>query len=165
MKGPADASARVALAWDGRFFYLDVRVEDDRHEQPQVGGDIWKGDSIQFALDFHPDDRPGKAPWTELGVALCGSQVQVYRWTEPDGPVANVECRVQRVGNRTQYRIAVPWSVFGAGPPKPWQRAGFALVVNDADGKGRDGWLELFSGIGWRKDPEKFGSIFFAPKK
>jgi hypothetical protein len=36
---------------------------------------------------------------------------------------------------------------------------GFALIVNDNDGKGRDGWLALFGGIGWHKEPGEFGIL------
>jgi hypothetical protein len=39
--------------------------------------------------------------------------------------------------------------------------SGFALIVNEDDGAGRDGWLELYSGIGYGNDPRKLGLVRF----
>ncbi|GIO12726.1 hypothetical protein J19TS2_22810 [Cohnella xylanilytica] len=39
----------------------------------------------------------------------------------------------------------------------------FSLLVNDNDGRGREGWAEYNGGIGTSKDVHAFGDVFLLP--
>ena len=61
----------------------------------------------------------------------------------------------------TVYELKIPWSELL--PPdceiKANSKLGFSLLINDNDGSGRRGWLEMTPGIGWYKNGEEFTRI------
>lgn len=155
--GPQDNSATVSLAHDMDYLYVWVEVTDDQQAQPEVGGGVWRGDGVQLSLapvDGKPEDR------VEIGLSLTSQGPQVYRWTQHEELLADVPLSVTREGQVTRYEAAIPWSVLGGCPADGAQRR-FALVVNDRDGKDREGWLRLFAGLGWSKDVNKHGYLQF----
>lgn len=155
--GPADAAATVTMARDMDYLYLCVEVTDDQQAQPEVGGGVWRGDGVQLSLaplDGKPEER------VEIGLSLTPKGPQVYRWTRHEEVLADVSLSVTREGTVTRYEAALPWSVLGGCPAEGAQRR-FALVVNDRDGKEREGWLRLFDGLGWSKDVSKHGFLQF----
>ena len=156
-KDAADCSALLQLAWDKQALYLCVRVTDETHGQPYTGTQIWKGDSIQLALSQQPE----AGTRTEIGFALTAQGPRVFRWTQPRGPMAAVQCSIRRDAGETLYEAAIPWTELHIPVPSPGTTLGFALVVNDNDSGIREGWLRLFNGIAWSKDPGQFGTLFF----
>jgi hypothetical protein len=50
-KGPAQLSARVALAWDDDYLYVGVDVTNPELYQPFFGRGIEKGDGFEIALE------------------------------------------------------------------------------------------------------------------
>jgi hypothetical protein len=174
--GPDDLSAKIGVAYDEKRLYLAVDVTDDQHVQPETGSEVWKGDGIQFAVDFDPTRRlPPAAPHqvAEIGLALGAKGPEVFRWTPfgPEGAQGPITDKVSfaavRTGTHTVYEAAIPWETLLA--PPDWRPpatggtvVGFALVVNDNDGSGRKGWLQLFGGIGYGKDPTKYGLLILA---
>ena len=160
-KDAADCSALLQLAWDTQALYLCLRVTDETHGQAYTGTQIWKGDSIQLALSQQSEPGVSSGSRTEFGFALTPTGERTFRWTEPRGPVDAVTCSIRRDGGETLYEAAIPWSELGIAVPSPGTTLGFALVVNDNDSGIREGWLRLFNGIAWRKDPSQFGTLFF----
>jgi hypothetical protein len=63
------------------------------------------------------------------------------------------------VGDRTTYEVSWPLSALALSAASV--RAGLALnlLVNDDDGEGRNGWIELAPGLGLSKEPAKFPII------
>ncbi len=59
-----------------------------------------------------------------------------------------------RDGDRTRYELRIPLQGLAA---QRILRASF--LVNDADGAGREGWLEWTPGIGREKRPAMFGQV------
>ena len=57
-KSAADLSAKVWVAWRPDMLYLAAEVTDDQLRQTEAGGDVHKGDHIQFLLDVAPDKEP-----------------------------------------------------------------------------------------------------------
>ena len=94
----------------------------------------------------------------EIGLSLTPKGPQVYRWTQHEELLADVALSVTREGTTTRYEAALPWSVLGGCPADGAERR-FALVVNDRDGKDREGWLRLFDGLGWSKDVSQHGFL------
>ena len=56
--GPAQFSARVALAWDVNNLYIGVDVTDKQIYQPFLGRGIQDGDAFRVVLDTDPPDEP-----------------------------------------------------------------------------------------------------------
>jgi hypothetical protein len=174
--GPDDLSAKVGLMCDEGYLYLEADVTDDRNVQTETGPDVWQGDNIQFAVAFDPTRHfpPGGQPSaTEIGLTLGPKGPEVYRWLPfgpagKDGPLTGgAALTAVRRGTHTIYLASIPWS--DLLPPPGWKLAagqptvlGFALIVNDNDGAGRKGWLQLFGGIGYGKDPGKYGLIILS---
>jgi hypothetical protein len=57
------------------------------------------------------------------------------------------------------YEIRIPAAELGADPLAEGREMGFTMLVNDADGEGREGWVEWTPGIGAFKEPDSFGMI------
>jgi len=164
--GPQDLSAKVRLAWDHRALYVLVAVTDDRHVQSHHGPDVWQSDNVQLAFDadlaaWHAREEGKPVAYAEIGLTRTDTGDEVYRWLWREGPVAGVRFKSSREGQITTYEAALPWPELNASAPRPGALSGFALLVNEDDGEGRDGWLQLYDGIGYGKDPRKFGVLRF----
>ena len=180
--GPEDLSGTIQLRWSDTALFVALDITDDVHCQPNSGRDVWQGDSVQLALNARPVlSPPGSLPvWEanpvprEFSLALTRGGPELYRWTplapspELEGPLTQGELVVGREGTHTVYECALPWTALALPPeaefrPHAGALLGFAVIVNDNDGQGRDGWLQLFDGIGYGKEPEKYGQIILAP--
>jgi len=161
--GKADLDGQIWLSYDRDNFYLTAKITDDVHAYQADGADIWKNDSIQFAI---AQGVPGSSnEWYEYGISDTAKGVQIYRWIAPSnkkrGPVINGQVNIMRdeTNKQTIYELALPWSELA--PIKYNQPEGFhfSMVVNDNDGNGRKGWIEWASGIGLEKKPSLFRSM------
>ena len=148
-----DISAQAAIAWNLSFLFVAARVEDDIFYPSDSGPNFWRGDSIQFA--FAPK---GAAPFF-VGAADLTFGPRVIPTDVPDGypdDLWNVPFEVKHDGSRVTYVVAVPWRYLGALNPLSDEEFGFNIIVNDNDGGGRRGWLQISDGIGDGSDASKF---------
>ena len=169
-KGPSDLSCRGRLQWDDDNLYLLVEVLDDEYIQENEGGDIWKGDGIQFALDFERENDDITKGHHEIGLALKGSEIIKWRWLsaygKPVGEFRGAHVIIGKAEGRMIYEASVPWrDLLPPGrKPEPNEIFGFCLIVNDVDSDGRGrGWIEYTGGVGRTKDPNLFSEIILAP--
>jgi hypothetical protein len=165
-KGPEDLSATLQLLWDDQALHVRVCVTDDKHVQNQHGVEVWQSDNVQLAFDgglrAWQARQDGKSlPFTEIGLTRTDTGDEVYRWLTKEGPVPGIRLKTDRQANLTTYEASIPWSELGATTPHKGDLAGFALIVNEDDGEGRDGWLRFHDGIGVGKDPSRFGVLRF----
>ena len=139
-------------------------MTDDVHAQQAVDGDIWRGDSVQLAIDTRNDAQPGRNYDNndyEYGLAL-GSEGRpiVWCWQAPPGaaagPIENCPVRIERIDDRTVYRAALPWSRLAPLQPKAGTVFNLNFIVADNDGLGRRYWIGLSPGIAEAKLPDCF---------
>jgi hypothetical protein len=163
--GDADLSGDVAVTWDEHNLYLSATITDDQHTQDAVqSGQIWAGDSIQFAVS---EGTPGEAgSWYEYGIGLTSDGPVVHRWSAASGnlgTVSGADVAITRDAATTTYELALPWDTHLA-PIEPGDGLlSFSMLVNDNDGSGRKGWIEWGSGIGSGKNPSLFKAIRLEP--
>jgi hypothetical protein len=157
--GADDLSAVVTARYDANALHLHADVTDDVFSQEFALGDVWKGDSIQLAVDPAWARRPDLSGAVEFGLALTPDGPQVYRWTPPAGVVPGATLIVNRRGNVASYEATIPWRELGISAVHPPQTMGFALVVNDNDGGRRDGWLAYGDGIATEKRSDRYGTL------
>jgi hypothetical protein len=158
--GPDDLDGSIWGNWDQDHFYLTAKIKDDVHFTPASGEEIWKNDSIQFALMA---GIPGEnLNWYEFGISDTPLGSQIFRWSSPNasakGLVTNGSLQVKRdeAQKVTVYELALPWSELAPIKPEKNEAISFSLLVNDNDGNGRKGYIEWGSGIGEVKDSKKF---------
>ncbi len=162
---PVDFSARCQLVFSEEGLHMAVAATDDRHEQGFEPEELWQGDSVQFAVD--PGCRAWQAAahgealaWYEAGIALGAQGTMSFRWRPDLGPTQGLKAAMVRREDVTVYEVTVPWKEMGLeAAPENWLPIGFSLLINENDGEGREGWLQLFDGIGFSKDPRKFGVL------
>lgn len=156
-----DQSARAWITWDDDALSVSVDVVDDVHDQPATGANIWQGDSVQFTV---AGGAPGAATaWHEFGMALTSEGPQLYRWLsvgEGAGTVPGAQVAVSRDEDthHTVYEVSVPWSAL-AGVDRDASLLSSAIIVNEADGDGRDGYLAWGGGIAAEKDSAQFHPV------
>jgi hypothetical protein len=140
---------------------IAVKATDNIHLQNESVSEMWKGDSIQFALQT--------------------STKQLYEWTAgrtKDGPKLqqSVSLAGQPVGGRsfptfisrdeatktTWYELRIPAKLPGLRATLDGSAA-MSLIVNDNDGQGRKGWIEWTPGIGQSKNPQLYQPITLKP--
>ncbi|WP_193726864.1 sugar-binding protein [Paenibacillus guangzhouensis] len=158
--GSSDLDGSIWANWDQDAFYLTAKVKDDVHSTPASGEEIWKNDSIQFALmNGIPGENLG---WYEIGISDTPQGPQIYRWLSADtsakGIITKGSLQVKRDEARkeTLYELALPWSELTPIRPDANEAISLSFLVNDNDGLGRKGYIEWGSGIGEVKDAKKF---------
>jgi alpha-L-fucosidase/lysophospholipase L1-like esterase len=156
--GAADLSGSVWVTWDEDYLNIAAAIRDNVHSQEQTEGQIWLGDSIQFALS--PGMPGDQTSMYEFGMALTPAGPQLYRWSAIEGEtglMADPALAVARDETRqeTYYELALPWTELSPILPDDGL-FGLSLLVNDNDGHGRKGWIEWGGGIGGIKDPGQF---------
>ncbi len=158
----SDLSLRFALMWDATNLYVGVEVADDVHDNDAAADMLWSGDSVQAALDVgqnggHSYDDTDDF---ELGWALLPAGPASWRWTAPvTAPADGSQVFVASITGGLAYEIRIPSTSLGISTLAEGQMMGFTMLVNDADGEGREGWVEWTPGIGSFKDPASFGVL------
>lgn len=159
--GPMQAQ----IAWDATHLFLAVNVRDANHQQPHRGRDIWKGDCIQVAFDPQRDAVRGSRydiNDSEYALALTADGPQLWRFICPlgsyVGEVNAAAVAVRRVGDRTHYEAAIPWSEIGEVKPQAGRLIGMSIAACDWNGEERT--VHRFGdGIIGAKEPYRFASI------
>lgn len=158
-QGPADLSARIDLASDADALLVRVAVRDDHHVQPNPAASAWRGDGVQIAFEV-----PDAGVW-ELGAALADDGTVLRSiWMHPDGAAADPAAFIAGIapeGGELIYDVRIPFAAFGLDAGIVAQGIRFNLIVNDNDGRLREGFLRIAPGIGERKDPGAFPLIRF----
>ncbi|MBD3942105.1 hypothetical protein IF188_10390 [Microbacterium sp. NEAU-LLC] len=153
-EGEADLSGTIQPTWDAEGLHLHATIADDVQAQPNSGEQIWAGDSIQFTVQA---GMPGETkPWDEIGIALTATGPVVWKWVAGSGEtgeVAGAEASIVRddAAATTTYDLTLPWSAVAPADPAT-RLVSMSFVVNDDDGAGRTGWIEVGSGIARSKD-------------
>lgn len=168
---PEDLVVSGWVAWDARGLWIALDVQDDQQTFPQSEA-VWNWDSLQVALDLGSDGQPGdaydgndleielghradQAPWCFLGACPPGwpreaLSAKLVGAVLPDPATGKVA-----------YELFVPAELIASvAPLTPDTVLGFSLLVNDNDGGGRAGWLELTPGIGLGKRPAEFAWLW-----
>ncbi|WP_176835622.1 MULTISPECIES: DNRLRE domain-containing protein [unclassified Paenibacillus] len=163
--GESDLSGDVKVAWDAQNLYVSARMTDNSFDQNETVANAWKGDSLQFGIS---SGVPGESlKGYEFMISLPPSGAKAYRALDPQdsvpGLITNYQLAIVRneAQKATTYEFALPWSHMpGISPDQGLY--GFSLLVNDADGGGRKGWIEWGAGIGSTKNPALYKPVRFA---
>lgn len=162
LHGDSDLSAEFKMNYDRQMLYLHIVVTDDVHSQKFSGNELWRGDSIQMAFSSFKSRMAIPDPGTEYQLGLTETGPQVLRESSQLNLKTPTEVTLQakRTDNRTTYEIAVPFREIGVEDPKPGTTFGFSIVINDDDGKKREGYLHWGDGIGTGvKAPEEYNWV------
>jgi len=167
-------SGKLSLAWDDANLYIGADIVKDTFSQPFTGGDIWKGDSLQIAIDpvFGNKDKVRLKPsgfryqvsdaadFCELGLADSASVPIIYRWKGGDaGIVAGARLVVKHEGTHTIYEAAVPWKEIAEPAPAEGDTIGLGFIANYNTGGEWKGCFEGTGGISGKKDKTLFTDL------
>jgi len=154
-----EMGAALKLGWTPSHLHVLLEVTDTLHHCPYGAGEIWRGDSVQVALD--PGLEGGSVydgNDVELGVALTPEGVVSCTFA---GEISGCSTSIARPdASHAVYEIAIPLSELGIDG-KLATRLGFNILANDADGGERVAWIDLTPGIGERKSPGLYQTLTF----
>lgn len=154
-KGPEDLSAKIWAWKNNKALNLRIDVRDDVHVQNEKAADIWRGDSIQLAIQY-----PGNPAFLEIGAAQ-GADGQIHRpvWTVPTGlniGSEDFDVACKDIPGGLRYELALPYGKFGLTDAIREKGFRFNLIVNDNDGTLREGFIRIAPGLGETKDAAAF---------
>ncbi len=160
-KGDDDLSATVRTMADGKALYLGITVRDDIHSAAP-GAMAWTNDSIQLGIDpRHERTEARYGPHDSEYSLMMDSEgkPQVQCWVAPAGlgdQSRAFTLAVKRTGLDTVYEVEIPWTAIGVMVGAGGPVLGLDVLVNDNDGTGRRGYIEMTPGIGKSKDPSQY---------
>jgi len=167
-KGPEDLSATAYFLWDDEQAYFAMRVVDDVFHQPYLGGEIWKGDSIQIGLGLSPLEDIAGVYYAEGAMALTQRGKLLWVYHAPgipyEGEFQELNFAIGRQGNEIIYEAAIPYRSLNF-PISSGAWIGLDIMVNDNDGQGRKSWMEWGGGLGKEKNPRLFWDMVFIERK
>lgn len=151
--------AWARCTWEPDMLLVDVLVDKPEHQQPFLGADIWKGDSIQVALQ---GGGPGTAGFTEIAAALTAQGPILYRHASQAkgpgriGPMDPSYVRIAQAGTRTLYSLRLPVAAVDLPVLTSGMSVRFALILNHHDGRSRVGYYHWGEGIAHAKAPAEY---------
>ena len=149
-QGESDLSARLRLACDTDYLYLQMEVTDDVLRHPERKDQMWKSDSLQIGLA--PDKN---ATIQEFCVGMIGGKVCVYKHGNggtlkegelTDSALVRADIAESKDG-QVIYRVALSRRLLTGNQTL------FNVLVNDDDAGYRKQWIELRPGLGEDKSP------------
>ena len=146
--GAADLSGTANFQYDASGLTINAAVTDDVFAQTETAPNLWRGDSLQFAIS---NGLPGEnATATELGAALLPTGPAVYTFGtsdgSPTGTTPGATAVITRADGVTSYQVKVPWAALGFQGALA-EPVAISLALNENDGAGRAGALQWASGI------------------
>ena len=100
---------------------------------------------------FNADDR-------EFGLVLGPTGAKALQ-TVPERRALDVPVAIERQGEDTVYRVALPWDLIGV-KPLAGNVLGLSFIVNQNNGQGRGYWMGLTPGIGEAKRPVAYRDLY-----
>ncbi|MBR0460096.1 MAG: hypothetical protein IJJ26_12735 [Victivallales bacterium] len=158
------------VAYHTKGLELHIDVQDKVHFNQCDDMRFWEVDSVQFALDCvgngYPDDRIEFAAGPR-GIIYKLSTPQLKGdipadYSEANVPLTKSTVKVTRNGNTTSYDIHVSEGDLFPFICKENIPLRFSLLINNNDGKGREGYLQWAAGIGTSKTPAHYGDLTLA---
>jgi len=175
-EGVPDISARALVGVHQDGVDLVVEVHDPKHVQNE-SEKWWQGDSLQVGIDCEGRGliggnmeivaalKPNGVVFWKLAVANAGADLPA-EIAQANSAMKRGECKITREGEKTIYRIRIPWSELYPMVYNPKQDLKISVLVNDNDGQGRSGYLGWGGGIGGNeKDPLQYGTLKSPLKK
>ncbi len=158
--GPKDLSGAITLGRKPGALLVRVDATDDTHFQEDSGPNVWRGDCVQMGIKI-----PGQQGFWEFGLSMLkDGKAEVFCWSRPTGfddPVKKVTLTTTPTDGKLLHAAEFPYDALGLSDAILESGLRFNLIVNDNDGKGRKGWVQIAPGIGQGKDPEQFPYIVF----
>ena len=161
-RGPHDLSAKLYFAWNPEHLLFAADVTDDVHCQPYPDGTMYHGDCVQLFLDVLKNGSARTAESDDYDILLGDTPLGplVYAASVPPDRLpllADADLRIRRgpKGNRF-YDLKLPASSIKDLRLASGTVLGATVVVNDNDGHGRRGWLELTPEAGTTRDIRSF---------
>jgi len=159
-------STRFALMWDEENLYFLGIVRDNAFDQVNTGSLIWEGDSFQLGFDCANAGESLETGEGQYNYGLAKTKKGDETWSWPvgqkksDRPAGDIHFVFGNPKKDTYiYEAAIPKRLLSPLEMKDGARFGFTLLLNDNDGGGRRGWLELTPGIGTGFNPSYFTSF------
>lgn len=149
-QGESDLSARLRLACDADYLYLQMEVTDDVRRHPERKDQMWKSDSLQIGL---APDKDGSMQ--EFCIGMVGGKVCIYKHGKEgalkegevtDSSLIRAEITEGKDGQAI-YRVAMSRRLLTGNQTL------FNVLVNDDDAGYRKQWIELRPGLGEDKSP------------
>lgn len=174
---PQKLSGNGYTSWDSHNLYFAAEITEEHHNLAITNAaDLWKGSSIQLAIDPRKSNNPGANGYTEIAYGLSNSgQMLAYRYNAVTGhetgefTAGSFHVSRNEETKKTIYEIAIPWSeLLPAGvSAEEGSELGISFLANYSDGSRpnagngdvRNGWIEYNSGIGSIKAPDQFGYL------
>jgi hypothetical protein len=144
--GPEDLSATGQMAWrrEGLFLYLDIT--DDHLRQTERGKAMWKGDHVEWYLDFAPDTEPDRSSFAKgqfqisfspgnfrtTGDALVDIKPEVCSHYPPELDTSTISYVALRTPSGWQMEAMIPFSLLGVSPEANMPVA-CEVAVSDSD--------------------------------
>ncbi|MBQ8753772.1 MAG: beta-galactosidase [Lentisphaeria bacterium] len=147
--GAEDLSAQWRIRADGSGVHFKITVRDDIHCKAAPGEKaLWTVDGIQLGFAA-PDARNCQV---EICVYTAADGKAAYHFFTPEKETfRKCNVKINDISNGKEYLISVPWQ--SLLPLNPFEAKKFRanFIVNDNDGQGRKGYIELAKGIGESK--------------
>lgn len=160
--GPQDLSAKIRMKVEQGVWTIKFDVTDDKHIQPYRGINVWKGDNVQIAFQV-----PGqKALWIAGLTLLADGNPELCLWESPatfagKKPLEKWTLKARRTGTLTEYEVKIPLASIGMNSNQLKQGIRFNALINDNDGYGREGWIQITEGIAGNRSSEKYPLLIF----
>jgi hypothetical protein len=163
---PDKIGPSFTAAWDAENIYLTVNAHDETHFQTFDDTTLWKGDSLQVAIQTLPLDGPLPRCFTEFTAALTKTGAKFYRQgsqtDEKMGLIKDSQLTIDHQNNLTTYKVVLPIKSLGLPALKPGVVIALSMVLNKNDGQDRS-FIEWGSGIANSKDPMAFNWLVLSP--
>lgn len=164
--GPKDLSANISMeVRDGKWL-LRYAVTDNEHVQPYSGKQVWNGDNVQIAFRLSGQQEL----WVAGMTLLKNGKPEVWIWDSPPSFAAAAvagqwSLKASRKGCVTFYDLTIPLKSIGMTEELMARGIRFTTLINDNDGYGRKGWIQLAPGIAGNRNPDIFPLLVFETKK
>ncbi len=144
--GPQDLSAVGQMAWRQEGLFVALDITDDRLHQTQRGRDMWKGDHVEFYLDFAPDTEPERASFeqgqfqfgfspgnfTNTGDPLVDLKPEVYAHHPPGLDVSGIKYVAVPTPQGWRMEAMIPFSLLDVSPRQNLAVSG-EIAISDCD--------------------------------
>ena len=142
---------------------LKLNVTDDHHVVKHFNDEAWKSDGVQIGIAMNHQ----KGIW-KIGLSHpAPGQSAVFIWSAPDGfnpkdAATKIRLKSSRDEKKKQtvYEVEIPCETIGLNP-QTTESFRFNVLINDNDGYGREGWIQITEGIAGTRSSEPYPLLIF----